>query len=225
MNENTLRGYAAANPLILLFLGACPALGATADVRAALGMGCAVLLVMLLSALVLSALKKAIPQQARVPAAILVVAGFAAIVQLLMNALLPTVYQMLGLYLAVAAVDLLILAGAEDAWELSVGKVLLQSLVLGAVFALMLLVTATLREVFGAGSFAGLDIPGLKTYNVPVLTQASGGFIVLSILAAVMNRMPMPSVFKGSFALRAAGLPVSGSETAEDKTAKEEAAQ
>ena len=104
MNETKKLSF---DPLLLLFLGATPALGATADVRGALAMGCAVLLVMLLSALVLLALRRLIPENVRVPAALLVSAGFVSLVQLLMRALLPSLAQMLGLYLAVFALNAL----------------------------------------------------------------------------------------------------------------------
>ena len=92
-----LRNAAAENPLMLLFLGACPAMGATATVLGAAGMGVAVLVVMLLSGIVMAALKKVIPATGRIPAYVLIIAGFVSIVQMMMNAFLPDVYKMMGI--------------------------------------------------------------------------------------------------------------------------------
>ena len=91
--------------LLFKFLGAVPALGASADLRAALGMSAAVLGVLLLSALILGLLRNLIPSGARLPAALLVVAGCASAAQLLLHALLPSAWEMLGFYAAVLAVD------------------------------------------------------------------------------------------------------------------------
>ena len=94
------------------------------------------------------------------------------------------------------------------------GENLLQSLLVGFFFAVVLVLTALLREAFGAGSFAGAEIPGLKTYNVPLLIQPAGGFLVLAFVAAAFNKLPLPR--KGSgFALLAAGLKEDKGEEAE----------
>lgn len=99
------------HPVTVLFLGAVPALAASADVRAALGMSLAVLIVLLGSTLLLGLIRKLIPDEVRLPAAVLTVAGFAAMTQMLLNAFLPNAAAMLGLYLAVLAVDLLTVQG------------------------------------------------------------------------------------------------------------------
>lgn len=187
MKNNQFRAAIAENPVLVLFWGACPAMAVTNSVIGALGMGAAVLLVMLLSAFLISLLRKAIPEKARIPACILITAGFVSIVQLLMNAFLPTVYPMLGVYLAVAAVNLLVFSSAERASERSVGASVLDSLLTGLGFWAALLVMGAVREILGSGSFAGASVPFFETYNVPLLTQASGGFLVFAILAAVIN--------------------------------------
>ena len=109
----------AKNPVLVLFLGACPAMAQTGSVISALGMVVAVLLVMLLSAMLISALHRLIPERAKLPAYVLIVAGFVSIVQLLMNAFLPSVYQMLGVSLAVVAVDLAVAASVPPFWTVS----------------------------------------------------------------------------------------------------------
>ena len=146
-----------ANPVLVLFLGACPALALTADVRSALAIGLAVLAVMLLSSLVIGALRKLIPQSARLAAGVLVTAAFASAADMLMNAYLPGTYKMMSLYLAVVAVDLLAFGSAENAAKTGLGKGLANALLTGICFTVVVLVVAAVRELFGAGSFAGIE--------------------------------------------------------------------
>ena len=178
-----------ANPVLVLFLGACPALALTTDVRSALAIGLAVLAVMLLSSLVIGALSKLIPQGARLAAGILVTAAFASAADMLMNAYLPGTYKMMSLYLAVTAVDLLAFGSAENAAKEGLGKALANALLTGIYFTVVILVVAAVRELFGAGSFAGTEIAFLKDHAVPLLSQASGGFMILAFAAAVVNKL------------------------------------
>ena len=178
-----------ANPVLVLFLGGCPALALTADVRSALAIGLAVLAVMLLSSLVMGALSKLIPQGARLAAGVLVTAAFASAADMLMNAYLPGTYKMMSLYLAVVAVDLLAFGSAENAAKAGLGKGLANALLTGIYFTVVVLVVAAVRELFGAGSFAGNEIAFLKDHAVPLLSQASGGFMILAFAAAVVNKL------------------------------------
>ncbi|MBR5095067.1 MAG: hypothetical protein IK095_08235 [Oscillospiraceae bacterium] len=183
MNEKKPVGkILAASPVLVLFLGACPALGATADVRSALYMGAAVLAVLLGSWLLYTILSPLIAEEARIAAIVLIAAGLAAAVQLLMRVFLPAALEMLGLYLAVVAVDLLVFAQTE---KRSIGGTLLT----GLCFALLLFVTAALRELFGAASFAGKELAFLAPYKIGLLLQAPGGFIVLSLVAALVSKI------------------------------------
>ena len=177
------------NPVMLLFLGTAPALAASTDVRAALGMSIAVMGVLLCSALVLGLLRKLIPAEAKLAAIALVVAGFASMAQLLLQALLPSVFEMLGFYLAILAVDLLLCGSGEDAADFGLGKGLLNALENGFCFAVFVLLLAGIRELFGAASLAGSPIEALKDYKIPMLLQVSGGLVVYSILLALFNRL------------------------------------
>lgn len=177
------------NPVTLLFLGAVPALAASTDVRAALGMSVAVLGVLLCSSLVLGLLRKLIPAEAKLPAALLVVAGFASMAQLLLQALLPSVYQMLGFYAAILGVDLLLFGGAECAEDEGLGKGLVNALICGLCFTVFVLILAAMRELFGAASFAGAPVEALKNFKIALLAQPSGGLIVFAVLLAVVNRI------------------------------------
>ena len=207
MSEKKLRNVIAENPLLILFLGACPAMGATGTVLGAVGMGVAALVVMLLSGVVIAALNKAIPQCARIPAYVIIITGFVSIVQMVMNAFLPEVYQMTGIYLAVAAVNLLVFGTGEDAGKGSVGAAVAAALKTGLRFVVILAVMGAVREVLGEGSFAGMDIAFLQDYTIPVLTKAPGGFIVYSILAAVVSKLHgTPAVTGTGAACAAAGI-------------------
>ena len=143
-NESILKS---ANPITILFLGACPAVAVTNNVLAALGMGVAVLAVMLLSSAIISAVKTLIPQKVKVAAYILIIAGVVSLVQMLMNAFLPDIYRMLGVYIAVSAVDLLIFSKAEETPELGFKRSMGDSLATGLVFLLALVVMAAFREI------------------------------------------------------------------------------
>ena len=177
------------NPVTLLFLGAAPALSASTDVRAALGMSAAVLCVLLCSALVLGLLRKLIPAEAKFGAALLVVAGFASMAQLLLQAFLPSAWAMLGFYAAILGVDLMLFGNAENALDEGLGKGIISALVSGLCFAVFVLILAAIRELFGAASFAGNPVEALKDYKIGTLTQASGGLCVFAILLAVVNRI------------------------------------
>lgn len=194
------------HPVTLLFLGAVPALAASADVRAALGMSLAVLLVLLCSTLLLGLLRKLIPSEAKLPAAVLTVAGFASMAQLLLNAFLPTAASMLGLYLAVLAVDLMIFSAAETALDEGLGAALGRAVLTAVCFAVFALILAALREIFGAASFAGHEIAALKAYRIPLLLQSSGGLILYSILLAVVNRIFPAGQAQGELTRAAVGL-------------------
>ena len=116
-------------------------------------------------------------------------ADFVSIVQLLMNAFLPSVYQMLGVYLAVVAVDLAVFANGEASASRGFGASVLDSLLTGLGFTLALFCMAAVREIFGNGSFAGLAIPFLESHNIPLLLKAPGGFLVFAILLAVIQAL------------------------------------
>lgn len=178
-----------ANPVLVLLLGACPAMALTTDVRAALAIGLAALVVMVLSSVVIAALAKLIPQGARLAACVLVTTAFVSAVEMLMNAYLPSVYSMMGIYLAVCAVNLLLFGAAENAAEAGFGKALVNALVTGLVFTAVILVVAAIRELFGFGSFAGNEIAFLKAHAVVTLTQPTGGFMIFAFVAAVVNKL------------------------------------
>ena len=185
-----LKGLIAENPVLVLVLGTCPTLAQSTSVIAALGMGVAATLVLLGSNVVISALRKIIPDMVRIPCYIVIISGFVTAIQLLMQAVLPSIYEMMGVYLALIVVNCIILGRAEMfARKNSVLDSALDGLGMGLGFLLALFAMATIREVLGKGSFAGLEIPVLCDYNIPILAQAPGGFLVFGILIAVVNKI------------------------------------
>ncbi len=195
-----LRGLIAENPVLVLVLGTCPTLAQTGNVIAALSMGIAATIVLVCSNVVISALRKIIPDTVRIPCYIVVIAGFVTVVQLIMQAYLPDLYEMMGVYLALIVVNCIILGRAEMfARKNTVADSALDGLGMGLGFLLALLVMATIREVLGAGTFAEKEIPFLivrdasgaivNNFTLPILTQAPGGFLVFGIMIAVINKI------------------------------------
>lgn len=185
-----LNGLIAENPVLVLVLGTCPTLAQTGNVIAALSMGIAATLVLLCSNVAISLLRKIIPDTVRIPCYIVVIAGFVTVVQLLMHAYLPDLYEMMGVYLALIVVNCIILGRAEMfARKNNVLDSAMDGLGMGIGFLIALLAMATIREVLGAGSFAGFEIPFLVNYRIPILVQAPGGFLVFGILIAVINKI------------------------------------
>ena len=185
-----LRGIITENPVLILVLGTCPTLATTANVISAFSMGLAATVVLICSNIVISALRKIIPDTVRIPCYIVIIAGFVTAVQMLLQAYLPAIYDMLGVYLALIVVNCIILGRAEMyARKNNVINSALDGIGMGIGFLVALLAMATIREVFGNGSFAGLAIPFMENFRIPILTQAPGGFLVFGLVIAAMNKI------------------------------------
>lgn len=187
MKDNKLCAAIAANPALVLVLGACPALGATTGVLPALTLGVSALVIMTLSALCSSLLKNALSDALKPFVHLVLAAGFAALVQLLVHAWFPAQFNALGVYTTLLAADLLIFAISERASERSVGAALADSVLTGLGFVVALVLTAAVRELFGVGSFAGIVVPFFKAHTVGVLSSAAGGFFVFAIVMALFR--------------------------------------
>ena len=185
-----LKGIIAENPVLVLILGTCPTLAQTGSVINALSMGIAATLVLVASNIVISALRKIIPDTVRIPCYIVIIAAFVTVVQMVLRAYLPSLYDMMGVYLALIVVNCIILGRAEMfARKNNVVDSALDGAGMGIGFLVALVAMATIREIFGAGSFAGIEIPFLVNYKIPILAQAPGGFLVFGILIAVVNKI------------------------------------
>ena len=185
-----LRGIIQENPILILILGTCPTLATTTSVISAFSMGIAATIVLVCSNIVISALRKIIPETVRIPCYIVIIAAFVTMVQMLLQAFLPDIYKMLGVYLALIVVNCIILGRAEMyARKNNVINSALDGIGMGIGFLLALVFMAAIREIFGNASFAGIEIPFLVNYKIPIITQAPGGFLVYGILIAVMNKL------------------------------------
>ena len=184
-----LKGIIRENPVLVLILGTCPTLATTTSVISALGMGLATMAVLICSNVFISLLRKLIPDEVRIPCYIVVIAGFVTLVQMFMHAYLPDMYEMLGVYLALITVNCIILGRAEMfAGKNTVGKSALDGIGMGIGFVLALLCISTIREVLGAGSFAGIALPFFSTHTIDVMTKAPGGMLVYGIMSAIVNK-------------------------------------
>lgn len=182
-----LKGLLLENPVFVLILGTCPTLATSTTVIGAIGMGLAATAVLICSNFVISLLRKVIPDSVRIPCYIVIIAGFVTIVRMIIQAYLPSLFELLGIYLDLITVNCIILGRAEMfAGKNSVGKSALDGAGMGLGFTLALLAMAIVREVLGAGSFAGIAIPFLEDYKIEIFQKAPGGFMVYGILIAVV---------------------------------------
>ena len=194
------KGIIKENPVLVLVLGTCPTLATSTNVTSALGMGAAATVVLLCSNIVISALRKVIPDKVRIPCYIVLIAGFVTMVQMLVKAFAPALDQSLGIYLPLIVVNCIILGRAE--MFANKNKVLdsaIDALGMGAGFTLALGLMATIREVFGSGTFMGIEIPVLADNHVSILTMAPGGFFVFGLLIAIINKFSVNKPKKTEF--------------------------
>ncbi len=183
-----LKGLIKENPVLVLVLGTCPTLALSSNVVSAVTMGISATIVLICSNVVISLLRKLIPDQVRIPCYIVIIAGFVTIVSMILQAYLPALYEMLGVYLALIVVNCIILGRAEMfASKNKVGDSFLDGLGMGLGFTIALTLMAIIREVFGNGSFAGIAIPFMQNYKIAILTQAPGGFFVFGCMIALVS--------------------------------------
>ena len=154
------KGILAENPVLRLVLGTCPTLATTTSVSSAVGMGIAAAVVLVCSNVVISALRKVIPEKVRIPAYVVIIASFVTIVQMLVKAFLPSLNESLGVYLPLIVVNCIILGRAEAfAGKNPVLASAADGLGMGVGFTAALFLMSSVREILGAGSFLGLSIP------------------------------------------------------------------
>ncbi|MCL2276729.1 MAG: electron transport complex subunit E [Treponema sp.] len=196
-----LNGIIKENPVLVLILGICPALAVSTQAENALGMGIATTFVLLGSNTAISLLRKSIPDKVRIPCYIILIAGFTTIVQMVVEAYAYNLYQALGIFLPLIAVNCIVFARAEMfANKNSVPDSVIDAVGMGAGFTLALLLISSLREIFGSGSWFGLEIPWLSDNSVEAFTLAPGGFIAFGLLIAAINKASKgKAIKKGDF--------------------------
>jgi len=185
-----LKGIIKENPVLVLILGTCPTLAVSTSVIAAFGMGLAATAVLICSNMAISALRKVIPDQVRIPCYIVLIAGFVTVVSMVMEAYAYSLFQSLGVYLSLIVVNCIILGRAEMfASKNNVIDSALDAVGMGLGFTLALVGMASIREVVGAGTFCGIAIPWLNENPISIMTMAPGGFVTYGLLIALINKL------------------------------------
>ena len=209
------------NPVLRLVLGTCPTLAVTTMASNGIGMGLAATFVLLCSNVVISALRRIIPDQVRIPCYITVIAGFVSVVQMLVKAFVPSLDAALGVYLPLIVVNCIILGRAEMfASKNSVLDSALDGLGMGIGFTLTLTVMGSIREILGAGTwlaglngllpFLGEDFVGIRVLPegmdpFTIMTSAPGGFFVFGVLMAAAAWLTSRTAKRGAAAVEEGG--------------------
>ena len=184
--ERIKNGLLTENPVFVLMLGMCPTLAVTTSAINGFGMGVSSLVVLAVSNLVISLLRKIIPDEVRLPAFIVVVASFVTVVELLMEAYIPSLYAALGIYIPLIVVNCIILGRAEAFASKNPPIVsLFDGIGMGLGFTVALTIIGAIRELLGNGAVFGLQIPGYEP--MAFFGRAPGAFLVLAVLVAIMN--------------------------------------
>ena len=185
-----IRGLIKENPVLVLVLGTCPTLAISTSVSAAIGMGLAATAVLICSNVAISALRKIIPEQVRIPCYIVLIAGFVSVVSMILEAYAYSLYESLGVYLSLIVVNCIILGRAEMfANKNTVLDSALDGIGMGLGFTLALTAMAIIREVFGSGSILGYPIPWLTDNPISILSMAPGGFCIFGCMIALVNKL------------------------------------
>ena len=182
------KGFVKDNPTFVLVLGMCPTLATTTSAINGLEMGLATLFVLVLSNMAISALAPLVPDKVHIPVYIVVIATFVTVLQLLMQAYLPSLYETLGLFIPLIVVNCIVLGRAEAfANKNTVLDSACDGLGIGLGFTLSLTVIGLVREILGSGSLFGWNFTGGD--GILVFVLAPGAFIVLGLLMALFNKL------------------------------------
>ncbi|MBQ9339452.1 MAG: electron transport complex subunit E [Paludibacteraceae bacterium] len=177
------------NPTFVLVLGMCPTLATTTSAINGMSMGLATMFVLVCSNIVISLLRNLIPDKVHIPAYIVVIASFVTMVQLLMQAYLPAIYETLGLFIPLIVVNCIVLGRAEAfAAKNGVGLSALDGLGMGLGFTCALTVLGAVRELLGSGACFGVHLYP-DNYGMLIFVLAPGAFIALAYLMAVVNKL------------------------------------
>ena len=190
MNKNKIfaDGMIFNNPVFAQVIGMCPTLAVTTSAINGIGMGLATTAVLMCSNMVISIVRKVIPDEIRIPAFIVIIATFVTMVEMLMQAYLTPLYEALGIFLPLIVVNCIILARAEAfAFKNNVIDSAVDGLGNGIGFTVALGILGIIREVLGSGTVFGKNIMWSSYEPVSIMTQAPGGFLVLAIILAIFS--------------------------------------
>lgn len=182
------KGILKENPTFVLILGMCPTLATTTSAINGMGMGAATMAVLIMSNIVISLIKNLIPDKVRIPAFIVVIASFVTVIQLLMQAYLPSLYQSLGIFIPLIVVNCIILGRAEAfASKNNALDSALDGLGIGLGFTCSLTLIGAVRELLGSGAIFGQSL--ISGDGMLVFVLAPGGFLVLGYLMVLFNKL------------------------------------
>ena len=186
--ERLYNGIIKENPTFVLVLGMCPTLAVTSSLINGAGMGLSTMAVLILSNCVISLLRNIIPNSVRVPAYIVIVASFVTVLQFLLEAYLPSLNSALGIYIPLIVVNCIILGRAESyASKNPVLPSIFDGLGMGLGFTIALSLLGGFREILGAGTILGINIPHWD--GIGIFVMAPGAFFVLAALIAIQNQI------------------------------------
>jgi Predicted NADH:ubiquinone oxidoreductase, subunit RnfE len=189
MKKIFANGIIKENAVLVLLIGICPALAVTTSLSGAIGMGAATAFVLVCSNILISLLRKVIPKQVRIPCYIVIISGFVVIVKLLIERYLPALGESMGIYLGLIVANCIVLMRAEVFAEKNgVLRSAADGLATGIGFTLALALIAAVREVLGAGTFFGKDIP-LMTEPMAIFVLPAGAFFALAFIAAGVKKI------------------------------------
>lgn len=196
--ERLYNGIIKENPTFVLMLGMCPTLAVTTSAMNGLGMGLTTTVVLIMSNMLISMLRKMIPDSVRMPAYIVVVASFVTIVQFVLQAYIPSLYDTLGIYIPLIVVNCIILGRAESyASKNPVGLSIFDGMGMGLGFTVGLTLIGTFREFIGNGSIFNANIMPSSYEPATIFILAPGAFFVLAMLTALQNKFKAPSATNG----------------------------
>ena len=186
--ERLYNGIIKENPTLVLMLGMCPTLAVSTRATNGIGMGLSTLAVLVLSNLVISLLRKVIPDQVRLPAYIVIVASLVTVTELLIEAYLPSVYEALGIYIPLIVVNCIILGRAE-AYANKNGPLLsvFDGIGMGLGFTIALTLAGAVRESLGSGTCFGARILPSTVEPMGIFVQPPGAFLVIALFIIIMN--------------------------------------
>lgn len=190
--ERLYNGIVKENPTFVLMLGMCPTLAVTTSAKNGLGMGLATMAVLVMSNMLISLLRKVIPQGVRVPVYIIIIASFVTIVEMLMHAYVTSLYSSLGIFIPLIVVNCIIFGRAETyASKNSVIYSIFDGIGIGLGFTIGLTVIGLIRELIGSGTVFGFQVMPESYEGVSIFVMAPGAFFVLAILCAIQNKLKL----------------------------------
>lgn len=221
--ERLFNGIIKENPTFVMMLGMCPTLAVTTSCINGIGMGLTSTVVLALSNVFVSLLRKIIPDKARVPAFIVIVASFVTMVQFLLEAYLPSLNDSLGIYIPLIVVNCIILGRAESyASKNPVIPSFFDGLGMGLGFTIALGILGAVREIIGAGEIFGITILPESIEPIRIIGLAPGAFFVLACLVAIQNKVKLRSGKKVKEDAGCNGNCSSCGQTCENEKVKEE---